>query len=402
MGWAQSFGNREVVKPDGTIALELSKALYGCVQSAKLWQDEISNTLRADGFISNPKDECVFNKIVKGVQITLTLHVDDFMITSKSQEAIKSVIAYLSAKYGTEEQPLVVQEGKVHSFLGMALDFSKAGQVEISRPTYLKGLCSDVSGVAETPAHANLFTIRTTAKPLESEQSEEFHSVVAKLLYVSKRARPDVATVVAFLTRRCLAPDEDDWRKLQRCLQYLNGTLDLALTLSCEDGLRISAFVDASYAVHDNYRSHTGTMISLGRGATLTKSSMQKLNTKSSTEAELVALSDSCGHIIWTRDYLIGQGYKMGPVRVLQDNQSAMALVKRGYSTSEKTRHVNIRYFFVKDRVDAGELHIEYLPTEQMVADFFTKPLQGELFRKMRSSVMGHTTIGSVMLLGSI
>ena len=100
--------------------------------------------------------------------------------------------------------------------------------------------------------------------------------------------------------------------------------------------------------------------------------------------------------------HLTDQGYKMGPVTVYQDNQSAMSLVKRGYSASEKTRHVNIRYFFVKDRVDSRELHIEYLPTEDMVADFFTKPLQGELFRKLRASVMGHTAEGSVMLLGAV
>ena len=256
---------REFVKPDGTLAMQLDKALYGCVESAKQWYDELSSSLKEDGFVPNPKDPCVFNKMVDGVQVTVTVYVDDLLFTSKSLTAIDAAIAFLESKYGTEDQPLTIHEGKVHSFLGMSLDFSKPGRVEIGMPTYLKGVLTgcNVSGVAETPALANLFVIRTTADPLDGERAEEFYSSVAKLLYMSKRARPDIATVVAFLTRRCLSPDEDDWRKLCRCLQYLNGTQHMVLKLSCDDGIRVSAFVDASYAVHDNYRSHTGIASSI-------------------------------------------------------------------------------------------------------------------------------------------
>ena len=92
------------------------------------------------------------------------------------------------------------------------------------------------------------------------------------------------------------------------------------MTLRPDKELSISAYVDASYAVHDDMRSQTGMAISLGQGTTMSNSTTQKLNTKSSTEAELVALSDAAGHIIWTRDYLIGQGYNIGPVNVKQDN----------------------------------------------------------------------------------
>ena len=87
--------------------------------------------------------------------------------------------------------------------------------------------------------------------------------------------------------------------------------------------------------------------------------------------------------------HTIGQGYDIGPATIYQDNMSTMALVSKGYSTSNNTRHINIRYFFIKDRVDSQELKIEYLPTEDMVADFFTKPLQGDIFKKLRDSILG-------------
>jgi hypothetical protein len=89
-------------------------------------------------------------------------------------------------------------------------------------------------------------------------------------------------------------------------------------------------------------KSQSGVAITLGEGITYSKSSTQQLNSKSSTEAELIALTDAAGHVIWVRDYLIGQGYHVGPATVYQDNMSTIALVKKGYSTSSNTRHINI------------------------------------------------------------
>ena len=93
--------------------------------------------------------------------------------------------------------------------------------------------------------------------------------------------------------------------------------------------------------------------------------------------------------VLWTRLFLEGQGYVMGPARVYQDNQSTITLATKGRSTSARTRHIGIRYFFVHDRMELGEVEIDYLPTEEMRADIMTKPLQGELFRKMRDWLMG-------------
>ena len=111
--------------------------------------------------------------------------------------------------------------------------------------------------------------------------------------------------------------------------------------------------------------------------------------TKSSTESELVGMSDQVPQAIWSRNFLLAQGHAIGPVKIYQDNMSTIALAEKGRSTSSRTRHVAIRYFFVKDKVDQGEVEIEYLRTEDMRADMLTKPLQGELFRKMRAELMG-------------
>ena len=171
-------------------------------------------------------------------------------------------------------------------------------------------------------------------------------------------------------------------------LKYLNSEPELGLTIYPGSVLNITAYVDASFGVHPDYKSHTGSVIMMDKGAVFAKSSKQKLMSKSSTEAELIGLSDALSQIIWTRDFMIAQGHKVAPAVVMQDNQSTMAMVEKGRSTSERTRHVNIRYFFIKDRVESGEISIEYLPTESMIADILTKPLQGELFRRLRDALL--------------
>ena len=161
------------------------------------------------------------------------------------------------------------------------------------------------------------------------------------------------------------------------------------LRLECnETGMEIYTFVDAAYGVHIDGKSHTGACISLGKGTMYNRSTKQKIFSKSSTEAELIALSDSSGQAIWTRNFLLGQGYKMDAAIVGQDNKSTMTMVDMGRSTSERTRHISIRYFWVKDRVDSNEITLRYVPTDVMVADILTKPLQGDLFRKLRDILL--------------
>ena len=131
--------------------------------------------------------------------------------------------------------------------------------------------------------------------------------------------------------------------------------------------------------------------MSFGVGVIHTKSSKQKLNTKSSTEAELVAVSEYLPYHIWVVNFMKSQGYNMNKKILYQDNQSAIKMEKNGRnSCTGNSRHIDIRYFFIKDRVKSGAIEVVYCPTDKMVADFFTKPLQGGMFSVYRKAIMGH------------
>lgn len=370
--------------------VRLIKALYGCVKSALLWYELFTNNLKEMGFELNPYDPCVANCMIDGKQCTIAWYVDDTKISHIDPNVVTNIIRQLETRF----DKMSVTRGREHVFLGMHIRYTDEHTAVIMMKTYLEeailesGL--DISRTASNPANKNLFEVDETSAPLGKNDSEMFHSVSAKLLYVSLRARVDLLLAIAFLCTRVSKSTQQDLSKLKRVLEYIKGSMDQEYVIGADDLGHIRTWVDASYAVHPDMRSHTGGAISLGRGGILCKSTKQKLNTKSSTEAEFVGASDYLPNTIWVKNFLEAQGYIIDSNILEQDNESAMRLEKNGrMSAGPQSRHISIRYFWMKDRINTEGITIRHCPTLQMVADFFTKPLQGNLFRKFRDVIMG-------------
>jgi len=170
--------------------------------------------------------------------------------------------------------------------------------------------------------------------------------------------------------------------KLKRLLGYLLGTRHRGIVLRIGENMTVRASIDAAYGVHSGTgKSHTGCAIVLGEaGALFAKSSKQKIVTKLSTEAKLVGLSDTAMQAIYLRNLVQAQGYDIGPVVIYQDNTSCMALMKRGDLGSERSRHINIRHFWLCEMVTDGEVIIKHLGTAIMFANALTKPVQDQQF----------------------
>ena len=149
-----------------------------------------------------------------------------------------------------------------------------------------------------TPAAAYLFNVDEKAAPLSKKVAKRFHKIVAKLLFVCCRGRPDINVAISYLTMRVSKSNESDLRKLKRLMQYIYGTLDLVLKLSATSTTVIKWWIDAAYGVHDNMRSHTGTTMSMGLVSIYSRSTKQILSTKSSTEAELLGVRDGAEQIL--------------------------------------------------------------------------------------------------------
>ena len=194
---------------------------------------------------------------------------------------------------------------------------------------------------------------------------------------------------VVFLTTRMICPGTDDWNRILSMMRCLSDTKELPLVLSADSTKIVMWWVDGSYGIHPDARIQTGGTVSLGKGSFISTSINQRLNTRSSTETEIVAADDLMPHLCWMNYFLDCHGYNVNSTIMYQDNQSAILPENNGRaSSSKRTKHLNIRYFFITNQIKKGDFHIECCPTDKMVADFFTKPLQGKKFLQFRKVIM--------------
>ena len=218
----------------------------------------------------------------------MCFHVDNCKISHKSSNVLDQIIKWLRRVFervfedGTGK--LKVHQGKVHEYLGMTLDFSTKHQVKILMEEYVKALIAawdkakpkvDEDGFElmkskrgqknkTNAAPENLFKIDKDSEKLNTLQSTAFYHIVAKALYLVKRARPDALLAIKFLTTRVQAPDVDDWKKLEHLIEYFCATVDLPLILGADGTGILNWYVNASFAVHANMQGHTGGALTMG------------------------------------------------------------------------------------------------------------------------------------------
>ena len=375
------------------IYVRCKKAIYGTLNAAILAYRKLTKNLYDWGLRMNPYEPCVWNSIEDGNQLTVVFHVDDGLVSHSDPLVVTKFLKKLIKVYG-DHKPLTIHRGKKHEYLGMTLDFKTKGKVMITMYDFLKKLFdklpNDMIGFKRTAAPEYLFkTDDEHATKLKKNIAELFHTIVATVLYLSLRNRADIQLAVGFLCTRVKSPDEHDYKKLTHLMMYLQATAWMPLILSTDkNGSTI--YFDGAHAVHPDMKGHGGLFVTEGLGAMYSQSTKLKLNTISSTETELVTVGEKLPKCIWFRLYRIAQGGYANEDILMQDNQSTILLENNGrFSVGKGSRHINIRYFFITDRIKNNDFKVVYCPTEEMIADYFSKPLQGALFHKFRDLIQG-------------
>lgn len=380
-----------VEKGQRVLYVHILRAIYGMLMSGLLFYKKFRASIEKIGYKVNPYDPCVANKYINGKQHTVSWHVDDLKSSHVDPKVNDDFHKWLQETYG-QVREVTSTRGKLHDYLGMTMDYSTPGEVKIDMRDYVQGMIDEfpakLPGTSQAAANDNLFKV-DKGHDLSAMKSELFHAFVAKALFLTKRSRPDIQPVVAFLCTRVQKPTSYDWAKLMKMMDFLVRTKEDCLTLAADGSRKIIWSIDAAFAVHYDMRSHTGITSTLGKGSVYSASKKQKLNTRSSTEAELVAVDDAMAPILWTKNFLEAQDYPIEATIVLQDNESAIRLENNGHkSMGQRSRHINIRYFFITDQVKKGNVVIQYCPTDEMEADYMSKPLTGAKFIKFRRSLM--------------
>jgi hypothetical protein len=212
------------------------------------------------------------------------------------------------------------------------------------------------------------------------------------LFYIGKKIRADILFPVAYLATECSSPTSDHMQKALRILSYLKGTADLQLIHNCNsDSLsKIFAFIDASYAIHKDMKGHTGAFFTdMSNNPFFWSSSKQKMMGKSSTDTEIIGAHchmNSIESLKSLHDEITGG---VSPVILFQDNLSAKFLMEHGDSSSDKSKHMKVRYFYIKEKVDEGIVEIQHKGTDEVWADLLTKPITSKKkLSLMRSKIL--------------
>lgn len=382
------------IQPDGSMYVEVLKALYGFPESAKLWYEYMSQALINAGYKRCTMEPCLFKKVLDNNRWSyVTIYVDDCLHTYKG--ANMRTALYNCLEKANLPRPVIQQlsYGSDISYLG--INISKEGaSFYLSQPGYIKDILERYQPSREfaTPHDEALFNRPKTDEDSPQANITEFLSILMKLMFLATRTRPDILTAVCGLSTKAKSPQLCDMQRIDRIIGYLKKHPDIKLKCNVRD-INIHAYMDAAWNVHRDAKGHSGIIITLGHYGfpIVCKSQKQKVVTRSSTEAELVCLFSGIDILLYIRR--IGQFMGISsnnPIPVFQDNTSTitMAYMGRG-STNSNSKYMDLKYFWIKEHLDNKTLRLEYLSSPQMSADFFASPRIGSNFRELRSVIMG-------------
>jgi rRNA-processing protein FCF1 len=368
---------RQFVRSNGTIITKVQKALYGLKEAGKLFRDKLVSLFDDFGLQQINSNKCIFKKeLANGKTFYVCVYVDDVIIATDDEE---TRLAFL--KHCEKDFPgISMNSDDAFSFLGMAISFDyKKRIIRYDNSLYIQELAEtyEISEDSNTPFNQSFMS--NDPEDIHMDNVKRYKSLVMSLFYVAKRTRPDILFAVSYLATKCAEPTESLFEKAKKVLSYLKSTKSLKLTHTCaNDGPKklLFAFVDASYATHEDMKGHSGCLIFDESGNLLFASSTkQKLMSKSSTDAEIIAVHSSMNIIEEMRDLFNDLNNSDEATCLYQDNLSAKFLMEHGDSSSDKSKHMKIRYFYIKEKIDDTIIRIEYRDTKRMWADLLTKPI---------------------------
>ena len=232
-----------------------------------------------------------------------------------------------------------------------------------------------------------------TEKEKEFMKDKNYRSLIGALLYF-RLTRPDVLQPVLECAKFCQDPRPQHWKAAIRILRYLSGTKDYGLKMqssgrSLQDEWDIEMYVDADHAnCPDTRRSRRGHLIFLNKNLVAFTSKMETRVAMSTPMAEYIALSEAAKDAIWMRNVLKGMGVRVKvPIQIYEDNQTCQTLAVEPRA-AKRTRHCDIRYHWIREHIQAGEIAVQWIPTTDMLADLMTKAVGRTLLERYRRSLM--------------
>ncbi|XP_071683600.1 uncharacterized protein [Lolium perenne] len=344
----------------------LDKALYGLKQAPRAWYSRLSAKLQDFGFIPSKADTSLFLYNKSGVTIFVLIYVDDIIVTSSSDRAISVLLQDLNAHFAIKDL------GALHFFLGIEVHRT-ADNLLLTQAKYAHDLLAKVGMLDCKPAPTPLSPSEPLSlhegTPLGPEDSSQYRSIVGALQYLTL-TRPDLSFSVNKVCQYLHAPTTAHWTAVKRILRYVKNTHQLGITFRQSSSTLLSAFSDADWAgCIEDRRSTRGSAIFIGPNLVSWIARKQDSVSRSSTEAEYKALANATTELIWVEALLRELGVRLREKPCLWCDNLGATYLSANPVFHARTKHIEIDYHFVRERVANNRLAIKFISTKDQIAD---------------------------------
>jgi Reverse transcriptase (RNA-dependent DNA polymerase) len=391
-------------KEPGKVCL-LNLALYGMKQSAKLWADTNANGLQSIGYTKSKHDDALWFR--HSDRTYVTTHVDDFKVYAPNRRIIDAAKQQIMNLFPMKDL------GPIRFYLGMKVDRNRdARTIQLTQTAAIDRILDEAKltdcSPCQTPMEHGL-QLEGAKEPSQILNQKAYAHLNGRLLHLAMNTRPDIAFVVSRLAQYTIQPNSQCWAALKRLIRYLKGTRTKGIVygiqpnpaITDDDACHIKGYTDSDWAGETSTCKSTSGYLFLGAGAPIAwGSNKQPIVALSTCEAEYVAASDAAREATWLRNLLAeldppgapatslpqNEPNHLPPIPMAMDNQGAIALATLG-SQNRRTRHINVRYHYIRDCIESGTIAPHYTPTSDMLADGFTKALDRQKFSTFVSSI---------------
>ena len=388
-------------QPDGYIqpgkenlVCKLQKSLYGLKQSPRCWNTAFQEYMEVIQFKQSTADPCIYVKMTDAIAI-LAVYVDDLIVMASTLEEMQQIKETLKSRFQMKDL------GKLHYCLGISIEQDEERKcLWIHQKQYILNMLEKYSlsnaKVVSTPADVSV-QLKKDDGVSNKVDSVTYQSIIGSLLYAAIATRPDIAQAVGVVAKFSSSPNQSHLTAAKRILRYLKGTLNLAIRYQKLEDEELIGYTDADWAGDlDDRHSTTGNIFMMGGGPVSWLSKKQAIVALSTSEAEYVALSFATQEVVWLMKLLITdlKSTSQKPTVLMEDNQGAISIAKNPVAHA-RTKHIDIRYHYIREAVQNGTINLCFCPSENMIADLLTKPLPRGRFTMLRDA-MGLTELLSM------
>ncbi|KAK9930160.1 hypothetical protein M0R45_027212 [Rubus argutus] len=375
----QPMGFQDPINPSHVYRLK--KALYGLKQAPRAWYERLSTFLVSKGYVRGSIDKTLFVKKNQKHVMIAQVYVDDIVFGSTSESYVKEFTSIMESEF---EMSMC---GELNYFLGLQVRQLTDGMF-LSQTKYAENLVKKFGLDSPKLVTNPMSTTTKLCEDLEGKPIDQklYRSMIGSLLYLTA-SRPDISYSVGVCARFQANPKESHLEAVKRIIRYVSCTSTCGIFFTFDTNVEIAGYSDADWGGNlKDRRSTSGGCFFVGNNMVAWHSKKQNCISLSTAEAEYVAAGSCCTQMLWMKQMLRDYGFTQGKLSIFCDNTSAINISKNPVQHS-RTKHIDLRYHFIRDLVEKDILELSFVPTEHQLADLFTKPLDTERFETLRNAI---------------